>query len=110
MPAFLFLLVVKSLSRLIKIYKRYDSTKGIRMGESIPLTHLLFVDDILLFIMGTKGEEKKFKEMMDLYRKTTRMEVNIDKSSILFNDLKEDREMDCRLITPFNLVPFDDGV
>lgn len=53
---------------------------------------MLFVDGVVLFGMGTKREEKKFKEILDLYSKATGMEVDIDKSSILFNGLEEERE------------------
>ena len=38
------------------------------------------------------------------------MELKIDKSSILFNGLEEDKERQCRLIMPFNSIAFDDGV
>jgi hypothetical protein len=38
------------------------------------------------------------------------MEVNIIKSSILFNGLEEESEMKCKLILPFNSIPFDDVV
>jgi hypothetical protein len=47
---------------------------------------------------------------MDLYCKATRMEVNIHKSSILFNGLGEELERQCVDILSFTLMPFQNGL
>jgi hypothetical protein len=44
MPPFMFLLEVEGLSRIVSTYKREGRINGIEMGDSISLTHLLFVD------------------------------------------------------------------
>ena len=41
--------------------------------------------------------------------KGTGMEVNIHKSSILFNGLEEERERLFMWILPYNFVPFNNG-
>jgi hypothetical protein len=48
---YLFLLVAEGLSRAIQEAKRNKVIKGIRIGGEEHLTHLLFVDDVLLLLM-----------------------------------------------------------
>jgi hypothetical protein len=86
---FLLLLVVEGLSRMITASKRDGAITGIKLGSSLSLSRLLFVDDVMLFSLGTVSEAKKFKEILDLYCKAIGMEVNAHKSSILFNGLQE---------------------
>jgi hypothetical protein len=59
MSPFLFLLVVKGLSREIKETKREETIKGIKIGRYLTLSHLLFVDYVILFCLGTMEEAEK---------------------------------------------------
>jgi hypothetical protein len=61
----LFILVVEGLSRLIPETKRMGEIRGIRVGGSVFLSHLLFVDDIFLFIHGSLWEMHNFKGILD---------------------------------------------
>lgn len=56
MSPFMFLLVVEGLSRMVLTCKRDGRIKGINMGNSVSLTHLLFVDDLTLFSVGSVRE------------------------------------------------------
>jgi hypothetical protein len=56
------------------------------------LTHLLFVDDVLLFGASSIREFKYFNKVMDLYGLETNMEINFQNSSISFNVLHERKE------------------
>lgn len=49
----IFLLVVEGLSRFVKEAVRRGDLTGLILAKGIYLTHLLFVDDILLFCRGT---------------------------------------------------------
>lgn len=51
----LFLLLMEGLSNLIKEDHRRGRLKGIKITDGCILTHLLFVDDILVFINGSIG-------------------------------------------------------
>lgn len=53
MSPLLFLIIAEGSSRLILEAKRTSSLGGIKMGRSFFLTHLLFVDDILIFCDGS---------------------------------------------------------
>ena len=49
----LFLLVAKGLSRDLREANRQGSLKGIQISHNLYITHLLFVDDVLIFYTGT---------------------------------------------------------
>ena len=50
---FIFLLIVDSLSRIIEQAKRKGSYKGIMVTNSEELSHILFVDDVVMMGEGT---------------------------------------------------------
>jgi hypothetical protein len=78
----LFLLTAKGLSRLTKEATDRGSLKRICYGPSCNITHILFVDDIMIFCESTRRVVEKFKSILDLLCKTTSMIINIDISTI----------------------------
>ena len=56
LPPRLFLLIMEGLSRCIIDERDRGRLKGIRIAEDCILTHLLFVDDIFLFLNGSLGD------------------------------------------------------
>ena len=50
----LFILVIEGLSRIILHVKVEHKIKGINITHSLPITHLLFVDDVLIFGLGNR--------------------------------------------------------
>jgi hypothetical protein len=69
----LFLLVVEGLSRAIKEQVRDKKIEGIHVARGIYITHLMFVDDIILFGNGNFVEWELFKEILELFSKATGM-------------------------------------
>ena len=53
------------------------------------LTHLFFVDDVILFGLGTHEEWQGYKEIMYLLCSTTCMKINNEKSSFLYSEVDE---------------------
>lgn len=53
------------------------------MVVNIYISHLLFVDDILLFNNGRRSETKELKRILELFLKATGMLVNKEKSHLL---------------------------
>jgi hypothetical protein len=51
----LFLLVVEGLNRALEAAKTSGEFQGISISPTLKLTHLLFVDDVLLFYNGKRG-------------------------------------------------------
>ena len=85
----LFILVIEGLSLLIEDAKRNGKIKGINISSRLLLTHLLFVDDVILFGMGSFEEWMAFKFILDTFCEASGMCININKSSFLHNDLDE---------------------
>lgn len=50
------------------------------------LTHLLFVDDIFIFFNGSVRDLTSLNEVLNLFCRTTRMEINIEKYTISLSD------------------------
>ena len=50
---FLFMLIANSLSRIIHQAKREGSYKGVMVTDSEELSHILFVDDVVMIGEGT---------------------------------------------------------
>ena len=56
----LFILIIESLSLLIKQAQHDGLVMGFKVSSSLNLTHLLFVDDVLLFGLGNVEEWQHF--------------------------------------------------
>ena len=56
------------------------------------LTHLLFVDDVLLFIGGTRREAETLRDILLLFSKATGMQINDQKSLLTTFLLTEEDE------------------
>ena len=75
---------------MIEEAKRKGKIKGIKISARLFLTHLLFVDDVILFGFGSLEEWRAFKDILDTFCEASGMSININKSSFLHNDLGED--------------------
>lgn len=90
LSSYLSLLVAKGFNITLITTKREGSIQGIQVGGLEYVTHLLFVDDVLLFAQSLVQETKFFQEILQLYHKAIEMEVNLQKLSISFNCLSEE--------------------
>ena len=86
---FLFLLIVDALSRIINHVKRARSFKGIKITSSLELTHILFIDDVVMLGEGTWENLKETKKILELYKKATGMHINVEKSILSENAILE---------------------
>jgi hypothetical protein len=63
----LFSLIVEGLSRILLKLVEDGKIEGLLVAKGIRLTHLLYVDDIILFGKGSLAEWKVIKEALDLF-------------------------------------------
>ena len=80
MSPLLFILVIEGLSLLIEDAKRNGRIKGIKISPQLFLTHLLFVDDVIMFGLGLFEEWMAFKVILDTFCEASGMRINMDKS------------------------------
>lgn len=76
--------------------------KGLEVAVNLYISHLLFVDDILLFTNGNLNEIKDLKNILDLFMKAIGMQVNYRKSQLIMEDFNRHEK---HLIT--SILPFD---
>lgn len=82
----LFLLCAEGFSTLIHEAARNQQINGISICRSCPLiTHLLFVDDNLLFCKAKDQECQALVNILNRYEAASRQKINIDKSSVFFS-------------------------
>ena len=85
----LFILVIEGLSLLIKDAKVNGKIREIKISTSLSLTHLPFVDDVVLFGISTLEEWMDFEVILDTFCYALGMRIRIDKCRFLFNEMDE---------------------
>ena len=80
----LFLIVVEGLGRAILFAKDCGTYHGLSFGNDIVLTHVLFVDDIVMVNNGSKQSLSTLYEILMIFCKASGMKINDDKSSLFF--------------------------
>ena len=79
----LFLLVIEGFSRLISKAKLDGLIKGIKFNWDLKISHLVFVDDIMIFGIGSGHEWSCYIDLIDLLCKVLGMSINQSKSKLL---------------------------
>lgn len=83
---FLFILGTKVLSRLLHREEPLGLLTGIKIARNcISISHLLFVDDVIIFAKSTTREASFIKSCLNTYCKWSGQAINTSKSSILFS-------------------------
>eukprot|EP00253_Pinus_taeda_P033955 PITA_33955 len=103
----LFLLVTEGLSRLIHNARRSNKIKGIEVAINISISHLLFVDDILIFSNGSYNELKELRDIFDLFMKATGMLINSGKSQVCVAGLNRRESSAMSNLFPFHIQSLD---
>lgn len=82
---YLFLFCVEGFSALLKRAQNDGKIKGVNFGGTGPhVTHLLFADDSIVFLEGTKENMETLKDILAQYEAASGQRVNLQKSSIFF--------------------------
>ena len=87
---------------MIKDARRTRLVKGIKNYNSLVISHLLFVYDIMTFGHGYLREIISIKEILGIYCKVTSMDINLRKSSMVFNELSKEERFQIANILPMN--------
>ena len=105
----LFILVIEGLSLLISDAREHGLIRGIKISPSLALTHLLFVDDVILLGSGTWLEWTDFDVILSTFCKASGMCISVDKSCFLFNHVDEDILGGIACVLPYKMEPIVSG-
>ena len=83
--------------------------KGIKISSTFALTHLLFVDDVILLGTGTLTEWMAFDVILSKFCKASGMCISIDKSSFLYNNVEVDIHTDIAKVLPYKMETISAG-
>ncbi|KAM2092455.1 hypothetical protein TB2_030374 [Malus domestica] len=82
---YLFLLCTEGLSALIRKGLEMGALHGVKVTpKGMPITHLLFADDSVLFCEATVEEARGVREILNSYAVGSGQEINMLKSSIFY--------------------------
>ena len=84
--------------------------EGIRIAANLNITHLLFVDGILVFCSGSFREAERLSKILILFCKATRMQINVQKSTITTFNLEEESMSTLLVLFPLLHFALDDGI
>ncbi|KAL4359580.1 hypothetical protein AHAS_Ahas08G0091600 [Arachis hypogaea] len=83
---YLFVIGMDKLSYLIEDRVKRGLWKAIRVGRKGPdISHLVFADDLLLFVEATIDQIKEVTEVIETFCKASGLKINVEKSSIVFS-------------------------
>ena len=77
MSPLIFLLVIEGLSRLLGDAKSKGKIKAINLSSIFSITHLLSVDDMVLFEIGSLKEWEAYKLVLNIFCLASRMSITI---------------------------------
>ena len=73
------------------------------------LAHLLFIDDVILFGLGTIEQWQHYKALLDLLCSATGMKISEEKSSFLYNEIDELTRINVAALLPYKMEPMSSG-
>lgn len=105
----LFLLAADGISCLIHEAKSQGLLKGIEVAPNLWITHLLFVDDIILFSNGSLEDCRILKRILDLFLKATGLSINERKYTITCSGLAREEVRRVSLVLNFEVKSLEDS-
>lgn len=101
---------MEGLSRLIATAKRDGDLCGLKIYDDCFLTHLLFVDDVLILLDGSIRDSHTFSKILLHFSSTTGMLANQSKSTITFARTSIHESHFAHQLFPYCIHPLDRGL
>ena len=106
----LFLLVAEGLSHALKEAIRLGNFNGLQLEQNLHISHLVFVDDILIFCSGSVRDLCALDDILKLFSKATGMDINVGKSTVIPYLLSIEEERVLSELFPFHTTAFEEGI
>ena len=78
--------MLDGLSRLISNAKQAGNLRGIQVSRNQNLTHVLFVDDVLLFGIASVVEWRNYYDIVNTYCSASGMKISSSKSILIHSE------------------------
>jgi hypothetical protein len=105
----LFLLVDEGLSKTIESAAKAGNFQGIRVALGLRITHLLFVDDVLIFYNGQVGDAEILAGILNIFRLAIGMLMKSQNSTITTSKMGEEVAVYHRIF-PFSFQDISKGL
>jgi hypothetical protein len=105
----LFLLIVEGLVESLRDWLMMVDLKDILVANGFRITHLLFVDDVILFGKGYLQEWQVFKDALDLFCNASGMVFSNQKSQFLEVGWSVEGIVQLKQIFPFDVKSIEEG-
>lgn len=109
LSSLLFLIFMDGLSCLLAFAKRDGSLRGLKITDSCFLTHLLFVEDVLIFLDGSIQDSLTFSKILSLFLSATGMQENHAKYTITLALTSIQESQLAQKHFPYCIIPLDRG-
>jgi hypothetical protein len=64
------------------------------------VTHLLFVDDVLIFCNDLRSDAETLNNILGLFERATRMQINERKSTLLVHNMEAEEQLGYKEFLP----------
>jgi hypothetical protein len=106
----LFILVMESLSILIKKAKEAGTLTGIQVTRLTKILHLLFVDDVLILTKACLKEWTVISDLLKVFQNSTGLQINEGKSTFFSAGMEETDLLQYKDLFPFGFESIDLGL
>ena len=106
----LFILVIEGLSLLIADARNNGLIRGIQISSTLALTHLLFVDDVIVMGHGSLREWAAFEVILDSFCLASSISISLDKSVLLHHNIPDSELLSLTSTIPYKLSPITQGL
>ena len=101
---------MEGLGRALLSAKECGTFHGISFGNNITLTHVLFMDDIVMVSDGSEQHLSTLYDVLHFFCNAYRMVINEDKSSFYYSVLDESELITLHNIFSFSIVNIESGM
>ncbi|KAL0552328.1 hypothetical protein IC582_011437 [Cucumis melo] len=92
---FLFVIAMDYLSRLLSHLEISGAIKGVSLSSNCNISHILFADDILLFIEDNDFFLNNLRMALSLFERASGLKINLLKSALVPMNVSETRAKEC---------------